>query len=196
MRREELEELHYITPMTNAPSIVQHGIVSHRRASRLQHSSVAMAEIQDLRARKSVPGGRLIHEYANLYFHARNPMLYKRLDQRRELCVLRIDVTVLDIAGVVVCDGNAASGYTRFAPAPSGLALIDRELTFARDWTHPDPIMYFQRKSAKCAEVLVPDSVAPRFIVGAYVCEDASRVAFEALGSGLPVEVDRDLFFQ
>jgi len=196
MRREEVEELHYITPMTNAPSIVQHGIVSHRRAIRLHHSSVAMAEIQDLRAKKSVPGGRLIHEYANLYFHARNPMLYKRVDQRQELCVLRVDTAVLDVAGVVVCDGNAASGYTRFAPAPPGLALIDRELTFARDWTHPDPITYYQRKSAKCAEVLVPDVVPPGLIIGAYVCEDAARTVFRALGTGLSVTVDCDLFFQ
>lgn len=46
-----------------------------------------MAEAQERRDRKQVPGGLRLHQYANLYFHARNPMLYARLTQASTLCV-------------------------------------------------------------------------------------------------------------
>ena len=71
MRREELEELHYITPIANVPSILTHGILSHRRAKRISLQSIAKAEVQEKRATVKVPGGRRLHEYANLYICAR-----------------------------------------------------------------------------------------------------------------------------
>jgi len=45
MERHELEELHYITPICNISSILQYGILSHSRAERVLHESVAMQEI-------------------------------------------------------------------------------------------------------------------------------------------------------
>jgi O-acetyl-ADP-ribose deacetylase (regulator of RNase III)/uncharacterized protein YwgA len=77
MNRSDFSELHFITMIANVPSIMQNGILCNRRAKQLQHVSIAMLEIQDLRANKIVPGGRALHDYANLYFSARNPMLYK-----------------------------------------------------------------------------------------------------------------------
>jgi hypothetical protein len=67
--------LHYITPIANVPSILQRGILCHNQVKSLAHQSVAMPQIQQRRTKKSVPGGRHLHDYANLYFDARNPML-------------------------------------------------------------------------------------------------------------------------
>ncbi len=58
-----------------------------------------------------------MHSYANLYFDARNPMMYCLLDQP-DLIVVRVSSEVLDIPNSVVTDGNAASGVTRFYPSP------------------------------------------------------------------------------
>ena len=66
MDRGRLKELHYITPIGNLASIALRGILSHRHARALEHQSVAMQEIQAIRATKNVPGGRALHEYANL----------------------------------------------------------------------------------------------------------------------------------
>jgi len=154
-----------------------------------------MAEIQDRRAKVVVPGGRRLHEYVNLYVYARNPMLYKRQSRHTELCILRVSPDVLDFPGVVVTDGNASSQYVRFAAAPDGLSIVDRGLTFAKDWTHQNPIEYFRRKSAKCAEVLVPDCVDPASLMGVYVSCDESLARFNALGVSLVVTVNRYLFF-
>lgn len=133
MRREELTELHYITHMDNVQSILRLGILSNRRAAKVTHTSVAMQQVQDRRAQVVVPGGRKLHDYVNLYICARNPMLYKRQGQHLELCVLQVSTDVLDLPGVVVTDANASSDYTRFAAAPAGLSIVDRDLTFADD---------------------------------------------------------------
>ncbi len=196
MELADLPELHYITPIANVRSIYRAGILSHARAQGVVHSSVAMPVIQERRARLYVPGGRRLHEYVNLYICARNPMLFLRKDQHAELCVLRVSPDVLDLPGVVVTSGNASSAYVRFGAGAAGLALVDRNLTFADYWTDPDPIAYFQKKSAKCAEVLVPDLVHPRFLLGAYASGDAGLAALNGLGVPIPVQVNSHLFFR
>src|SRR5947209_13573305 len=75
MRRDELDELHYITLIDNVPSILTKGILSHYLVERVQHRSIAMQEVQNRRSNKKVPGGRMLHEYVNTYLCARNPML-------------------------------------------------------------------------------------------------------------------------
>ncbi len=196
MNRNELEELHYITTIRNVPSIMSKGILSHKRVKKINHNSVAMEVIQERRERKLVPGGRPLHEYVNLYFHARNPMLYVRQSQHTDLCILRVSAEILDLSGVVIADSNASSNYARFAPAPKGLSIVDKDLTFAAYWTHPDPFEAMRRKSAKCAEVLVPDRIDPVFIIGAYVsCTDAKE-ALEVTGVDIPVTINSHLFFR
>lgn len=195
MRRDELEELHYITRIENLPSISERGILSHARAAAIPHISVAMPEIQDIRATKGVPRGRSLHEYVNLYFHARNPMMWIRLDQHEQLCVVRVSPDVLDIPGTVVTDQNASSKYVRFAVPPDGLAIVDRERTFAEDWRHPDQITYWRQKSMKCAEALVPDRVPTELLTGVYCSCEPSRAAAQAMTS-LPCTINGHLFFQ
>jgi len=196
MDRSDLHELHYIAPIRNVRSILQLGILSHARASRHHHESVAMPEIQDIRATKSVPGGRPLHEYVNLYIFARNPMLRKRSERHADLCVLQVSPEVLDHTDTVVTDQNAASKYVRFAKAPEGLRVVDRDMVFAEWWTHPDDqILEWRHASIKCAEVLVPDRVSPRFIRGAYVSTAKARRALESFTSQLPPTVNPYLFF-
>ena len=196
MRRDELEELHYITPMENQPSIMKHGLLSHARAAKVLHQSVAMTAIQARRAKVVVPGGRPLHQYANLYICARNPMMLVRQAQHRTLCVLRITPQVLDLPGVVVTDSNASSAYVSFRAAPGGLKVVDKGMTFADDWRDSDKIQFWRKQAAKCAEILVPDVVAPHHIVGAYVsCEEARRT-LDALGLGIPTTINAKIFFQ
>ena len=196
MRRDELHELHYITPIENLPSIMTQGVLSHRKAVSVAHASVAMADIQKRRAAVVVPGGRRLHEYANLYMCARNPMTFLRKAQHRTLCVLRIEPAVLDVPGVVVTDGNASSVHVLFRAAPDGLRIVDKEMTFADDWRDPDKIQYWRKKTAKCAEVLVLDAVPPRFIVGAYVSGEHAHENLARLGLGIPTEINARMFFR
>jgi hypothetical protein len=196
MKRNELEELHYITTIRNVPSIMSKGILSHKRAKKITHKSVAMEVIQERREKKVVPGGRPLQDYVNLYFHARNPMLYVLQSRHVDLCILRVSTDVLDLPEVIITDSNASSDYARFVPAPRGLSIVDKEMTFAEYWTHPDPFEAMRRKSAKCAEVLVPDPIDPGLITGAYVSCSEAKTTLDALGVDIPVTVNSYLFFK
>jgi hypothetical protein len=189
-------ELHCIMPIVNIPSVKKHGILSYDRADALPHKSVALPPVQERRDQKQVPGGLRLHQYANLYFHARNPMLYKRLDESQSLCVLRVSTDVFNARGVVVTDCNAASDYARYL-APNQWPLINFDDVFALDWRHPgNPPRYYQHRSRKCAEVLVPNGVAYNLVRGAYVIDMSAQRNLISVDFDRPIEVNPGFFFR
>ncbi len=192
----DLTELHYIAPISNLPSVMKHGILSHERASRLDHESVANATVQARRKDKRIPAGRHLHEYANLYIHARNPMLFRLLRSTdQELCVVCVRTDILYLEGVIITDGNASSDYTGFWPSPEGLSNVDAELSFAEWWAIGVEFERYERIRRKCAEVLVPDRVGPEHIAGVYVSCEAAKQAVEAEGIDIAITLDAHLFF-
>jgi hypothetical protein len=198
MERKDLNELHYITHIANVASILSYGILSHNRAKKLNHKSIADQTIQDLRVKKVIPGDGLLHDHVNLYFCARNPMMYVRRNQHESLCVLSLKTSLLDLEDVKISDGNAAakSEYTAFYKSPDGLRSLDYELIFARDWNDNNPAKKFFKRSKKCAEILIPNRVDPSFIRGAYVSNRLTQRKLKSLNPGLKVEISSDLFFQ
>ena len=196
MNLSDLSELHYITDISNVPSIMANGILSHNLAKKLPHKSVAMAEIQERRDRKRVPRGKLLHDYVNLYFHARNPMLYKRKDLHTKLCVLSIDKAILNLQNIVITDRNASCNFAKFAPSPSGLSGVNTSLVFAEFWTDQNPIIKDYKKSVKCAEVLVPNKVDVCYIIGAYVSCSEAKFELEKITPNLNVTINSHLFFK
>ncbi|MEX3954713.1 DUF4433 domain-containing protein [Trinickia sp. EG282A] len=188
-------EFHCIMPIVNLPSVLQYGIVSYEQAARLAHKSVAMQPVQDRRDQKHVPRGLKLHQYANLYFHARNPMMSKRRDEAGNLCVLRVSVAVLGIEGTVIADQNASSDYVRFLAPQQMDEWLNYDRIFARDWTDDDQITYWRKKSAKCAEVLVPHRVDAALVFGAYARDATTARRVQAGWPNLQVTVDADMFF-
>ena len=191
MTRADITELHYITHLDNVPSILEHGILAYNEVARLRipHRSIAMAEIQ-ARRNKQVPGGRRLHDYANLYFNARNAMMFRRTREpevgNAVLVVLRVNPDVLEMPSAVIADRNASSDYVRFLPSPSGLELLDATMVFARDWRDDDPITYWQKKAAACAELLVPQRVAASYVTGIYVSCSGSLAVVRHLAASRP----------
>jgi hypothetical protein len=200
MTFNDLEELHYITPLANIGSIYKVGILSHKQAEKVSHESVAMDEIQERRKKVVIPNGRPLHQYVNLYFHARNPMMFKRKGFHKELCVVKVNKEVSNLPQVVITDGNASSEYVRFYPSPEGLRVIDKERIFSRYWNNENPIEKFRHAFEKCAEVLIPDKVPREFIIGVYVsCNESKSKLYDIIrpmNPDFPITVTPDMFFQ
>lgn len=188
-------EFQNITPLVNIPSILRNGILSHAQASKLPHHSVALQEVQDKRDKVQIPGGLTLHEYANVYFHARNPMMSRRRNEAHSLCVLRVSTEILKISGAVITDQNAVSKYVKFS-APDRLKFMNLDYVFAANWKHPDDqIEEWRHSSAKCAEALIPKRIPPDYLLGAYVVNNDARTQLASLGFTLPIDVNADLFF-
>lgn len=123
-------------------------------------------------------------------------MMFARQPEVPRLCVLRVSINILKLNGVAITDQNAASDWVRFL-APQQWQVLHFDDIFAPDWRHPDDkVRYWQHKSRKCAEVLVPHAVEPRFILGAYVADASVSAKASAVAPKLPVGVNPVLFFR
>lgn len=192
-----ISELYNIVPISNIQSILEYGLLSHNRIRALPHEDISDKTVQARRENKTIPNiGTKLHDYANLYICARNPMMYSRKDNINSICVLRIDKAVLELDSVVISDRNASSDYCRYYNVQEGLKFLDFDSIFADDWRHPgNPYAYYEHKSMKCAEILVPNLVQSGFINGAFV---GNRVAHREMRSKYPdidVSVNTHMFF-
>ncbi len=196
MIRADIKELHFITHIGNIPSIKRHGILSQHqvRRKKIGNRDISESGVQERREGKKIPGTkRDLHSYANLYFDAHNPMLSARRKNNSEICVLRIESDILDEIDVIITDKNAARNCW-FKTVEEGLPLLEKQEIYARYWTDDDYLEQERKKGIKCAEVLVPDSVPPGYILGAYVANESALSYFRSV-SDIPVEINRSMFF-
>lgn len=191
----QINELHNIQHINNINSILNLGILSHNRAANVTHTSIASPIIQTKR-NKRIPNGSYLHDYANLYFDARNPMMYKIhvINRVTNICILRVSEEVLNLNGTIITDMNAASDYVKFLSI-SDIEHLNFDIIFTRDWTSPNQIEKFRRRAIKCAEVLVRDRVTPNHIIGAYVKDNASRTLLVNQGFAGQIDINSDIFF-
>ncbi len=184
-----------IQAIDNIPSIMRHGLLSNEKASKIKHTSIAMQEVQERRDTVLIPNGMALHKYANVYFDPKNPMLYKRKDENKNICILKFDRSILDFKGVVVSDRNASSTYASFYPPETGLREIDFNLVFASDWRDENQFIYFKKKSTKCAEALIPYFIPYDYVACAAVYSEEVKNKLEAAGFNKRIYVEPRFFF-
>lgn len=195
MDKSDIIELYFITDIRNVSSIMTNGILCHKRAQKIEHSSIALEDVQNRRENKKIPGTkRELHDYANVYFDAHNPMLSRVRHKNDSICVLRVKKDILALADVIVTDQNASRDCW-FKPVDEGLRLLKAEEVFAMWWTNSgNSFDEYRLKGVKCAEVLVPDLIQPDYIFGVYVANDKAKMAFRK-ATGLPIQIKQDMFF-
>ena len=187
--------LYNIQAIDNVPSIMQRGLLSNERASRIEHVSIAMNEVQERRKLVRVPNGLKLHQYANLYFDPWNPMLSRKRSQNEEICILKFNRLVLDIKGVILSDRNASSDYAAFYEADLGLDNINFNLVYARYWTDEDYYEQCIKKSIKCAEVLVPYCIPYDYVVCAAVVNKDASDKLKTTGFDKEIIIEPRVFF-
>ncbi len=190
------KSVYNIQAISNISSIIRHGLLSYELASALQHESVAMSDVQNKRSNVIIPQGKPLHSYASMYFDPRNPMMYRRQNVAERLCVLAISPSVLDWEGTILSDGNAASEYSRFYSPEEGLFKLDFEKIYKKWWTDDNAQEQLRLKRIKCAEVLVPNSVAYEYIIGAIVVNEHSQQFLISQGFQKKISIAPKVFFR
>jgi len=165
-----LRELFYITHVKNIKSILEKGILSHNRVKELgiQSEAIYNKDVVAKRGAKTIPGdGRSLWSFANLYFQARNPMLFTVIRNKpvEEIAVIGVDKSILNRDDIFLATGNAASSQTDIVPIsqkkkvlPIIMKQIDRVY-----WNEADG-----SKRVIMAECLVPEFVPPQYIRSIY----------------------------
>lgn len=115
-----IEFLYNINDLKNLISIFEHGLLSKndmRKQGITNFVDLSNSKVQQRRSEKKVINHGYLHDYASLYFDARNPMMYYEITNNNinELCVICVDKKVLDLEGTVVLDRNAAAEFAYIA---------------------------------------------------------------------------------
>ena len=191
-------QLYYITHMNNLSSILKHGILSHAEIQKrnIRYEPIYDEQVVSKRGDRVTPDGNSLLEYANLYVQARNPMLYRVVCEMssRNVVVLAVKQSVVDLPGVFVTDGNAVSSMSTIMPAKhySKVVRLLKRYFDLEYWKEEDG-----SKRRIMAECLIPKKVDPEYIEAIYVADDkvAEKVK-KNLPGNLAVIPEPQLFFR
>lgn len=197
---KKVQYLYNINSIKNLKSIFRLGLLSKNEVKKLDLRYVidlSNIEVQSRRDNKKVPNYSFLHDYANLYFDARNPMMYVQVKNENinHLCVICISKKVLDLEGTVVTDKNAASALSMFLTPKEALNELNFNEIFAQFWIDDNPRIMQERKSKKCAEVLVFNRIPVEYLIKIKVATNKAKILVEQLNLGVPVEIDKKMFF-
>lgn len=208
--RNKIKEVYYTTHVNNLQSILEIGVQSRNRATRLNllhhENDISNPEVQALREKsiRSPHDNRThpLHDYVNFYPQPFNAMMATviRSQPNINLCVLRINNSILDIPGTLITNMNAACADVKiFKPSDWTLTPEEfeavRSLSFNGDGIERDEPSYKAFKRARQFEVLVLDFVLPGYINGIFVPNERLKHDIEAITKGrIPVEVNASLF--
>ncbi|MBA7641843.1 hypothetical protein ES703_49528 [subsurface metagenome] len=168
----KLRGLYYITHIDNLPSILDKGILCHKRIEeeKIQFTPIYDAEIVESRKNINTPDNRSLWDFANLYFQPRNAMLYrvvffsgKNID---DIIIIGIKSSILARSDIFITTGNAVSPYSNILSASEAKKNINniRKQTDKEWWAFEDG-----SKRELMAECLFLDKVSPDNIQEIYV---------------------------
>ncbi len=197
-KKAEIKGLYYITHIDNLPSILKHGILSHKliQDRGLAYQPIYDEQIVSSRKLKLTPNGKSLWEYANAFFQARNPMLYRVVHEksRKDIVILGIQPRVLESFGSFITDGNAANKPTTFYETREGIkAVTEIWDTISREWWNSTD----GSKRMIMAECLVPECIPPELIHTIYVADHktAEQVHSRISIKNIPVVPEPHMFF-
>lgn len=190
-------ELYYITHIDNIPSILQCGILSHENieVKRIKYTPIYAEDIVSRRKAIMVPDGRSLWSFANLYFNARNPMLYRVVCEKapEKIAVIGVTPAILSLEDSYVTTGNAAHTQSSIVEKSSKVIFEVFRETKRDFWAEEDG-----SKRKIMAECLVPNVVPSDLIKTIYVASHDARaeVQKEIRFSKIPVISNPWMFFR
>ena len=174
----KLRGIYYITHIDNLPSILDKGILCHKRMEeeKIQFTPIYDSEIVERRKNINTPNNRNLWDFVNLYFQPRNAMLYRVVffsgKDMDDIIVIGVKSSILAASDIFITTGNAASLSSNILSGSEARKNINsiRKKTDKEWWAFEDG-----SKRELMAECLVPDRISPEYIQEIYV---ASRNAF------------------
>jgi len=198
--RFTIRELFYITHVKNIKSILERGILCHKRIedSGIPYARIYNKEVVSRRKSITTPDGSSLWNFANLFFQARNPMLYTVVRNKplEEIAVIGVDKSILDRPDIFISTGNAAHSQSEIVPATEKKKVLPKIIHNINRvyWNEVDG-----SKRTIMAECLVPDFIPPDLIRSVYFADYKAKYKTEdAIGktANIPFLFVPGMFFQ
>lgn len=210
---EHIEELHYITKISNLTSILKHGLLSHKRARRTlpSHGDVSNSEVQNRRAKVMVPRTNTdkpdlaLHRHVNLYLNSSNAMMYNIINAQHvdpdDLCILRIRREVFERGDGKLSSENASTEATVFFNATQEGRLYSPRSSQVLCAERISGYDELKKRQIRQAEALFPYQVKPEFIGDIFVASETSKAEVVSIlksqnNTTITVTIKSDHFLQ
>ena len=198
-KQPHIKALYYITHINNVPSILEHGILSHEYVEQQQipFTPIYDGEIVSHRQGYYAPDGNNLWHFANLYFQARNPMLYRVTSEKmsKNIVIFAVSPSVIDLPGAFVMTGNAASNPTVILPPDQGLEVVTKmwDVVQSEWWREEDG-----SKRKIMAECLVPGRISPDHLLTIFTSTHFAAANVKGMIGDAPISVvpEPQMFFR
>lgn len=195
----KLRNFYYITHIDNLSSILDKGILSHKRIveDKIQFTPIYDEEIVAKRKNIKTPDNRNLWDFVNLYFQPRNAMMYrvvffsgKSID---DIILIGVKSNILNKPDIYITTGNAASSDSEILQISEAKEKIKniREKAEKEWWTSEN-----DSKRELMAECLVPDMISTDYIQEIYTSSlSSSQKVKKMIKKEIPVIPEPTLFF-
>ncbi|MDC9714842.1 MAG: DarT ssDNA thymidine ADP-ribosyltransferase family protein [Gammaproteobacteria bacterium] len=198
---KEINSLYYICHIDNLKSILEKGLLSHNKIQTLSPKTIYDTSIINRRKdiKPNPEENEVLWDFANLYFNARNAMLYRVIHEQdlKNIVIIRFNKSVLDYAkkyNSYISIGNAAHSESNFInDIETGLKDLKKKWSFWNKeyWNESDG-----SKRLMMSELLIKDEIPAQYV-------DSIYVKSEEIGNTVKTTTDFDnivtephMFFQ
>jgi hypothetical protein len=173
--RVALPPANHLTHRENMPGVLRSGgLCSYHKMRGHLYTNLANEDVQKGRSGIVVSAtGKPLHEYVPLYFGFKAPMVAWNQSHNQEMVFLRFSLEILETPGVVVSDGNARSGSTRFREFRQidDLDILDPKAILTVKYAGDSEL-----KRKKQAEILVPNFIPISMMLDIICFSEDSRL--------------------
>lgn len=194
--QKEINGLYYICHIDNLPSIFKNGLLSHNSVQTLTPKTIYDEDIINRRKdiKPNLEKNETLWDFANLYFNARNAMLYRVIHEQdlKNIAIIQFKKSILDYAknnNSYISIGNAAHSESSFSDIENGLKQLKKIWNFWNKeyWNESDG-----SKRLMMSELLINNEIPSKYI-------DTIYVENEAIGNNIDFDniiTQPNLFFQ
>ncbi|SMM97616.1 ADP-ribose 1''-phosphate phophatase related protein [uncultured Candidatus Thioglobus sp.] len=198
---KEINNLYYICHIDNLKSILENGLLSHNKIQTFSPKVIYDESIISRRKdiKPNLEKNETLWDFSNLYFNARNAMLYRVIHEQalKNVVIIQFSKLVLDYAKThhsYISIGNAAHSESNFtADIETGLKDLKKIWSFWNKeyWNESDG-----SKRLMMSELIVQDKIPENYIDSIYVASEAIGNEVKELTDFANVITEPNMFFQ
>lgn len=198
MLSKDITNLYYICHLDNLTSILQHGLLSHNKVQKHNPKTIYDKGIISLRKKIKPNGKQTLWDFANLYFNARNAMLYRVIHEQTmdNIVIIQFKKSVLDYAkkhNSYISIGNAAHTESSFETITTGLKLLKK---IWKNWHQEYWNEFDASKRLMMSELLIENNIPAEYIDSIYVASETIGNKIKKLTNFDNVINEANLFFR
>jgi O-acetyl-ADP-ribose deacetylase (regulator of RNase III) len=197
---KEIDKLYYICHIDNIKSILDLGLLSHNESQKVESKTIYDASI--INHRNAIKPHKdkdyTLWNFANLYFNARNAMLYRVMHEIGEenVAIIQFNKLTIDYAqnnNSLISLGNAAHNESSFVDINNGIKQLKKiwKSWNKEYWNDADG-----SKRLMMSELLVLEKIPPEFISSIYVANERIGDKVKSLTSFENIITQPNLFFR